>query len=84
MEGDQLGSPSTAFLLLVMGIGSDSGRMHGVLKPHCVTYPPLYALAGVFSVRSSFDELEDGSAVLFPKKLIWNPCIPTKVAFFAW
>ena len=25
-----------------------------------------------------------GSAAPFPKKMIWNPCVPTKVGFFAW
>ena len=39
---------------------------------------------GLFSVKSLLDVLEGASAVPFPKKLIWNLCVSTKVSFFAW
>ena len=40
---------------------------------------------GIFSVKSLYSALDSRSAVLFPKSIIWSPCVPTKVSFFcAW
>ena len=39
---------------------------------------------GLFLVKSIFDELEGGGIALFPRKMIWIHCVPTKVDFFAW
>ena len=36
-----------------------------------------------FIVKSWYDKLMGGSVENFPRKLIWNNCIPTKVSFFA-
>ena len=37
-----------------------------------------------FSVKSLYSALEPRRAVLFPWNIIWSPCVPTKVGFFAW
>ena len=39
---------------------------------------------GIFSVKSLYGILEDSREEQFPRKLIWDPCIPTKAGFFAW
>ena len=39
---------------------------------------------GSFTVKSSYNLLEGGSHQLVPSKLLWNPCVPTKISFFAW
>ena len=38
----------------------------------------------IFSVKSLYSALDSRSAVQFPKGIIWSPCVPTKVGFFAW
>ena len=38
---------------------------------------------GKFSVKSLYGALELRIAVLFPRSIIWSPCVPTKVGFFA-
>ena len=38
----------------------------------------------IFSVKSLHSALEPKSAVTFPWNIIWSPCVPTKVGFFAW
>ncbi|RVW48620.1 Transposon TX1 uncharacterized 149 kDa protein [Vitis vinifera] len=37
-----------------------------------------------FSVKSLYNTLDSGGAVPFPWRIIWSPCVPTKVGFFAW
>ena len=37
-----------------------------------------------FSVRTLYNVTEGNRTVLFPKSVIWSPCVPTKVVFFAW
>ncbi|RVX23145.1 putative mitochondrial protein [Vitis vinifera] len=39
---------------------------------------------GSFSVKSLYNTLDSGGAVSFPWRIIWSPCVPTKVGFFAW
>ena len=41
---------------------------------------------GLFSVKSLLDVLEGATVQVqsLPRKLIWNPCVPTKVSLFAW
>ncbi|RVW99076.1 Transposon TX1 uncharacterized 149 kDa protein [Vitis vinifera] len=39
---------------------------------------------GSFSVKSLYNTLDSGGAVPFPWRIIWSPCMPTKVGFFAW
>ena len=39
---------------------------------------------GIFIVKSSFVFLEGGRQQLVPVKMLWNPCVLTKVCFFAW
>ena len=39
---------------------------------------------GIFSVKSLYNTLESSRAVPFPGSIIWSPCVPTKVGFFAW
>ena len=39
---------------------------------------------GIFSVKSLYNTLDSGGAVPFPWRIIWSPCVPTKVGFFAW
>ncbi|KAL6345789.1 hypothetical protein AAG906_017541 [Vitis piasezkii] len=39
---------------------------------------------GIFSVKSLYNTLESSRAVPFPWSIIWSPCVPTKVGFFAW
>ena len=38
----------------------------------------------IFSVKSLYNTLEPSCAVPFPWSIIWSPCVPTKVGFFAW
>ena len=38
----------------------------------------------IFSVKSLYNALDSRRVVQFPKSIIWNPCVPTKVGFFAW
>ena len=37
----------------------------------------------IFSVKSLYSVLEPRIAVPFPWNIIWSPCVPTKVGFFA-
>ncbi|RVW32661.1 Transposon TX1 uncharacterized 149 kDa protein [Vitis vinifera] len=37
---------------------------------------------GIFSVKSLYNTLDSSGAVLFPWRIIWSPCVPTKVGFF--
>ena len=37
-----------------------------------------------FSVKSLYSALEPRSAVPFPRNIIWSPCVPTQMDFFAW
>ena len=37
-----------------------------------------------FFVKSFYSAMEGSSTVPFPKSIIWSPCVPTKVGFFAW
>ena len=39
---------------------------------------------GIFSVKSIYNILDSRRGVQFPINIIWNPCVPTKVGFFAW
>ncbi|RVW69946.1 Transposon TX1 uncharacterized 149 kDa protein [Vitis vinifera] len=39
---------------------------------------------GIFSVKSLYNTLDSGGAVPFLWRIIWSPCVPTKVGFFAW
>ena len=39
---------------------------------------------GIFSVKSLYSALVSRSVVQFPNSIIWSPCAPTKVGFFAW
>ena len=39
---------------------------------------------GCFSVKSLYGDLEGLGMGPFPRKLIWNPDLPSKVSFFAW
>ena len=39
---------------------------------------------GIFPGKSLYGILEDSREEQFPRKLFWNPCIPTKAGFFAW
>ncbi|RVX11584.1 LINE-1 retrotransposable element ORF2 protein [Vitis vinifera] len=39
---------------------------------------------GIFSVKSLYGILDSRRGVQFPINIIWNPCVPTKVCFFAW
>ncbi|RVW35452.1 putative ribonuclease H protein [Vitis vinifera] len=39
---------------------------------------------GIFSVKSIYSILDSRRGVQFPINIIWNPCVPTKVCFFAW
>ena len=39
---------------------------------------------GIFTVKSSFVFLEGGRQQLVPVKMLWNPCVPTKVCFLSW
>ena len=39
---------------------------------------------GKFFVKSLYSALEPRSVVPFPRNIIWSPCVPTKVGFFAW
>ncbi|RVX20185.1 Transposon TX1 uncharacterized 149 kDa protein [Vitis vinifera] len=38
----------------------------------------------IFFVKSLYNTLDSGGAVPFPWRIIWSPCVPTKVGFFAW
>ena len=37
---------------------------------------------GIFTIRIGFNLLEGGRPHLELVKLLWNPCVPTKVGFF--
>ena len=39
---------------------------------------------GNFFVKSLYSTFEPRCAVLFLWNIIWSPCVPTKVGFFAW
>ena len=39
---------------------------------------------GIFSVKSLYNTLDSSGAVSFPWRIIWSPCVPTMVGFFAW
>ena len=39
---------------------------------------------GIFSVKSLYSILDSRRGVQFPINIIWNPCVPTKMCFFAW
>ena len=39
---------------------------------------------GNFSIKSFYSSMEGSSIVLFPNNIIWSPCVPTRVGFFAW
>ena len=38
---------------------------------------------GKFYVKSLYGALELGNIVMFPRRIIWSPCVPSKVGFFA-
>ena len=38
----------------------------------------------LFFVKSLYSALDSRSAIQFSKNIIWSPCVPTKVVFFAW
>ncbi|RVX09545.1 hypothetical protein CK203_012354 [Vitis vinifera] len=38
----------------------------------------------IFLVKSLYSTLVSSRVVQFPINIIWNPCVPTKVCFFAW
>ena len=40
--------------------------------------------SGIFTVKSCYDKLTGGFEDNFPRKLILNNCIPTKISFFAY
>ena len=39
---------------------------------------------GKFFVKSLYGALQTRNSVPFPWSIIWNPCVPSKVGFFAW
>ena len=39
---------------------------------------------GLFTVKSNYNLLVRENERHFPRNLVWNSCIPTKVSFFAW
>ena len=39
---------------------------------------------GIFSVKSLYNDLALRRIDQFPNGMIWSPCVPTKVSFFAW
>ncbi|RVW93513.1 putative ribonuclease H protein [Vitis vinifera] len=39
---------------------------------------------GIFSVKSLYNDLASRRVDQFPNGMIWSPCVPTKVSFFAW
>ncbi|KAL6327673.1 hypothetical protein AAG906_022613 [Vitis piasezkii] len=39
---------------------------------------------GIFSVKSLYNDLASRRVDQFPNGMIWSPCGPTKVSFFAW
>ena len=39
---------------------------------------------GEFSVKSLYGALRTRNATPFPWNIIWSPCVPSKVGFFAW
>ena len=39
---------------------------------------------GIFSIKSLYNTLDSSCAVPFLWSIIWSPCVPTKVGFFAW
>ena len=38
----------------------------------------------IFSVKSLYNVLASRRVDQFPNSMIWSPCVPTKVSFFAW
>ena len=38
---------------------------------------------GIFSVKSLYNVLASRRVNQFPNSMIWSPCVPTKVSFFA-
>ena len=38
----------------------------------------------IFSVKSFYDNLENTREGQFPRKMVWNPCVPMKVSFLVW
>ena len=38
----------------------------------------------IFLVKSLYSTLASRRVVQFPNSIIWSPCVPTKVCFFAW
>ncbi|RVX17365.1 hypothetical protein CK203_003473 [Vitis vinifera] len=38
----------------------------------------------IFLVKSLYSTLASRRVVKFPNSIIWSPCVPTKVCFFAW
>ena len=40
------------------------------------------AKGGIVTVKSSFVLLEGGRQQLVLVKMLWNPCVPTKICFF--
>ncbi|WKA03436.1 hypothetical protein VitviT2T_021543 [Vitis vinifera] len=38
----------------------------------------------IFFVKSLYNTLDSSGSVPFPWRIIWSPCVPTKVGFFAW
>ena len=42
------------------------------------------AKEGIFTIKSSFVFLEGGRKQLVSVKMLWNPCVPTKICVFAW
>ena len=39
---------------------------------------------GCFTITSLYGALEGRGEDSFPRLMIWNPCVPSKVCFFAW
>lgn len=39
---------------------------------------------GLFSIKSFYEVLDVGRVIIFPKNIIWNMLVPSKVNFFAW
>ena len=37
-----------------------------------------------FFCKTPYNSLDPSCAVPFPWSIIWSPCVPTKVGFFAW
>lgn len=39
---------------------------------------------GILKLKSSFDSLKGGRLVCFPKRMVWDQRVPTKICFSAW